>query len=295
MLNNSEWFIKTDSVRVLLRFIAQKTASEIRMAKKFKVKKKFTLTDKCIRTVLRIVLKKPQFINLNEKAGYPKRCILIANHRSASGPFTYRPFMDDMYMVTAAHQVCEGFRSRWNYLYHTFYRQKCQRPKVISFLLATILGPIIPVLYKYAGSIPLYFDQRVVISFKHCIQALEEDVPVAFFPENSNSGYFELIKEFNMGYLTLAKLWLKRHNEDIPIYTHHYANNPSRIVTGKPMYYSELAKTHTDKEINEIFREYMNSLNSIGKMGREGKEDEKEEAVSGRDIPSVLQSVSTPA
>jgi 1-acyl-sn-glycerol-3-phosphate acyltransferase len=236
------------------------------MGKKFKVKKKFTLTDKILRVLFRTVLKRPQFINLNENKELPKKCILIANHRSAAGPFTYRTFMSELFMVTAAHQMCEGYRSRWNYLYHTFYRKKCNRPRIVSFLLATILGSIIPMLYRFAGAVPIYFDKRIVITFKYCMQVLEEGLPLAFFPENSNEGYFEIIeKDLNMGYLTLARLYHKRHNEDLPIYTYHFASKPSRIIIGKPMYYNELAKSHTDEEINKMFREYMNSLNSVGK------------------------------
>jgi len=235
------------------------------MAKKFKVKKKFTLRDRFWWVPLKLVIKKPQFINLNETTELPKKCILLGNHRSAAGPFTYRTHMKELYMVIAAHQACEGYKSRWNYLYHTFYRKKCKRPKVPSFILATVLGFFLPPLYRFAGAIPVYFDKRVVTTYKYCIQALNENVPVAFFPENSDNGYFELVKEFNKGFLMLAKLYYQKHGEDLPIYTHHFASNPSRIITGKPMYYNELAKNHTDDEINEMFREYMNSLNAVGR------------------------------
>jgi len=234
------------------------------MSKKFKVKKKFTIRDKILRAILRTVLKRPPFINLNESP-FPERCILIANHRSAAGPFTYRTFMDELYMATAAHQMCENWISRWCYLYFVFYTKKCKRPKIVAFILATVLGTFIPMLYSFAGAIPIYFDHRIVSTYKYCIQALEENVPVSFFPEKSERGYFEIVKEFNMGFLTLAKLYYERHNEDLPIYTLHFASKPSRIIIGKPKYYGELAKTHTDEEINEIFREYMNSLNTVGR------------------------------
>jgi len=235
------------------------------MAKKFKVKKKFDIGDKCILALLKIVVKKPQFINLNENEELPKRCILIGNHRSAIGPFTYRVHMKGVFMVGSAHQVCENFRNRWNYLYHVFYRKKNNVPAIPAFIRSTLLGVFIGRLYKLAGALPIYFDSRLVLTFKYCLQVLEEDIPVAFFPENSDDGYFEIVKKFNMGFLLIAKLYYEKHNEDVPIYTHHFASNPDRIITGKPMYYSELAKTHTDEEICEIFREYMNSLNAIGR------------------------------
>ncbi|MDR2734200.1 MAG: hypothetical protein LBC99_06070 [Spirochaetota bacterium] len=235
------------------------------MARKFKVKKKFNLLDKIILAVLRLVLKRPEFINLNEVKEYPKRCILIGNHRSAKGPFTYRTFMEGVFMVGSAHQACENFRSRWNYLYHVFYRKKCNNPAPIAFIRATILGIPLRRLYDVCGALPIYFDHRLTRTFKYCLQVLEEDIPVAFFPENSDDGYFEIIKKFNGGFLTIAKLYYERHKEDVPIYTHHFGSNPDRIIIGKPMYYSELAKKHTDDEIVDMFREYMNSLSAVGK------------------------------
>jgi len=232
----------------------------------FKVKKKFSLVDKFLRVILKIAVKKPLFINLNENKELPPKCIIIGNHRSAVGPFTYRTHMPEVCMVAVAHQMCEKFKSRWNYLYYVFYQQKCKRSKLASFVLATVLGSISPVLYRFAGALPIYFDLRIAVTYKYCLRVLNENVPVTFFPENSDDGYFEIItQKFNMGYLKLAELYLRRYKEDIPIYTLHFASNPSRIVRGKPMYYGELAKTHTDEEINEIFREYMNSLNSVGR------------------------------
>jgi hypothetical protein len=263
--------------------VIAKTTVEMKMAKKFKVKKKFSLRDKCILAVLRVVIKKPQFINLNENKELPKRCILIGNHRSAVGPFTYRTHMENIFMVGSAHQVCENFRNRWNYLYHVFFRKKNNVPVIPAFIRATILGSVIGVLYDLAGALPIYFDGRIALTFKYCLQVLEEDVPVGFFPENSDEGYFEIIKKFNMGFLLLAKLYYQNHNEDVPIYTLHFGSNPDRIIIGKPMYYSELAKTHTDEEINEIFREYMNSLNGIGR----NPEPAAAESADGKEIVDI--------
>jgi thiaminase len=53
------------------------------------------------------------------------------------------------------------------------------------------------------------------------------------------------------------------------------------------MYYSELAKTHTDEEINEIFREYMNSLNAIG---RNPEPAAAEENTKGKEIANIERS-----
>jgi len=235
------------------------------MAKKFKVKKKFSLRDRFLLVILRLALKKPQFINLNEDKKLPGRCILIGNHRSAVGPFTYRTFMEGVFMVGSAHQACENFINRWKYLFFVFFRKKNNVPIIPAFIRATILGSFLGILYDLAGALPIYFDNRLVLTYKYCLQVLDENIPVAFFPENSDEGYFEIIKKFNPGFLLIAKLYLERRGVDLPIYTHHFASNPDRIITGKPMYYGELAKTHTDEEICEIFREYMNSLHEIGK------------------------------
>ena len=241
------------------------TKDKERMAKKFKVKKKFGPFDRFLRRLCWIVKKKPQIINLNEEA-LPKQCMMIGNHNGAGGPFTLRTFMKENFMSWGAHQMTEGFFSRRRYLYYIFYRQKLGYGKIRSWLFSLGFGIFSPLPYRAAGTIPIYYDARLRRTFEYSVQCIEQDVPVMIYPEDSNDGYKDVIEKFLPGFLQLSKIYYKKHGVDLPIYTVHYNRDPKKIVIGKPLCYRELAKKHSDVEILDIFMNYMNSLKDITEL-----------------------------
>ena len=239
------------------------------MEKKFKVKPKYGLTYRFLRMILRIVKRKPKFINLNEgeKTGkdLPKKCIIIGNHSGASGPINYRAFLKNRYMNWGAHEMCEGFISRKRYLYHVFYRQKLGYSKFRAFIMSYVFGWVSRWIYDLAGVIPTYQGPKLRKTFKYSLECLQKNISVMIFPEDSNDGYKEHIERLWPGFLHLAKMYFTRYNEDLPIYTLYYSKEPKVITIGKPMYLQELLKEHTQEEILKIFLDYMNSLGGISK------------------------------
>ena len=229
------------------------------MAKEFKVKKKLNFTDKLLLRVVLLIKRRPKVVNLNSE-GLPTRCILIGNHNKTGGPVNYSLCMAGKLMPWAAHQMTEGYRSRWRYAYHIFYRKKIKYGKLKSFILATLLAFFAPFAYNAVGIIPVYYDFRIFSTFKNSIKCLENDVPVFIFPENSDDGYKDYIDELHPGFLQLSKIYFDKHGVDLPIYTLHYNHKSKEIIIGKPMYYRKLTKEHSDNDIMKIFAGYMNSL-----------------------------------
>ncbi len=229
------------------------------MGKKFKVKAKNSFGDSILQGLGRFFKKKPQIINLNESE-IEKKSIMIGNHNGAGGAFSYRTFLDHRFMTWGAHPMCEGYNSRRKYLYHIFYRKKLHYSKFKSFLLSISFGLISKIVYGYAGIIPVYYDSRIRNTYKYSFQCLEKDVSVFVFPENSESGYKDTVEEFYAGFLQLSKLYYRKFQVDLPIYSLYYAKDPKTIIIGKPMYFQELLKENSEDEILEIFRNYMNSL-----------------------------------
>lgn len=227
--------------------------------KEFKVKTK----DNCIDCFLRkagLFFKKPaEIVNLNDH-DLETKCIMIGNHSGAGGPYTYRQSFSKKFMTWGAHQMCEGYRSRWKYLYYTFYQNKLHWGKIKSFIVATLFSVIAPIVYGYAGIIPIYYDNKIVSTLKYSLKCLDEDVSVFIFPEDSNDGYKEVIEKFYAGFLMVSKLYYKRYKVDLPIYTTYYSRKYRKIIIGKPMYFQEMLKTMDEEEILETFRNYLNSL-----------------------------------
>jgi len=227
----------------------------------FKTKTRDTAADSFFMGLVKVFKKMPRIIDLNGQAhSFPRRMILIGNHSAASGPLTYRLALKFRFMTWSMHMMMEGYKSRWNYLYHVFYRQKLGYSKFKSFVIATLFALISRICYKIAGTIPVYYDNRLITTFRNSLKCLEDNVSVFVFPENSNSGYLTKIEQFFPGFLHLSKIFYKKYGVDLPIYTLYYSKTAKKIVIGKPMYYGELSKENSDKDIIENFRKYLNSL-----------------------------------
>ena len=231
--------------------------------KKFKVKRKKNCFDRFMIGLFKLFKGKHKIVNLNQEP-LPEKCILLANHSNSGGPINYSMYFSGTMMMWGAHQMTENFKSRWNYSYHIFYRQKLGYGKFRSWIIATLLAIIAPLAYSVPGIIPVYYDMRVMQTFRNSIQCLNENKAVLIFPENSNEGYKDQLLEINPGFLELSKMYFKRCGIDLPIYPLRLDKKPKRIVIGKPLFYQELSKTFSDTEIIEIFRNSMNVLKSVG-------------------------------
>ncbi len=229
--------------------------------KKFKVKTKDNLFDKIFEKVGKLVKKRPTIINTNDH-DLEAKCIMVGNHSGASGAFVYRTFMDKRFMTWGAHPMCEGYISRYRYLNYTFYRKKLGYSKFKSFMLGWSFGLIAGLVYGYAGVVPIYYDMRFKKTIQYSFDCLEKDVSVFIFPENSNDGYKEHLDELFGGFLRLSRLYYKKYNVDLPIYTLRFIKAEQKIVIGKPYYYQELLKEKNDEEILEMFRNYLNELDA---------------------------------
>ncbi len=232
------------------------------MAKKFKVHTKENIGSRIIGPIARFFKKRPEIVNLSG-GELPEVCIMIGNHNGAGGAFNYRTYLKNRFMTWGAHQMCEGYISRFRYLKNVFYGRKLKYGKVRSFFCALLFALVSRIIYASAGMIPVYYDMRVYSTMKYSMECLKKDVAVFIFPEDSGDGYLEKPARLHSGFVQLSRLYHKMRGVDIPVYTILYQRKPKRIIIGKPMYVQELMKTHTVEETCDIFRQYMNGLDAL--------------------------------
>ncbi len=228
---------------------------------KYKFVKGTDLIGKILFGIIHIIRKRPKIISV-DGGKIPENSIFIGNHSGASGPMTYRTYLAPPYMMTwGAHQMCEGYRSRRRYLIDIFYGKKLGFGKVRAWVSGTLFAIVSKMIYKRAGIIPIYYDNRLKTTFELSLDALENGVSVLIFPEDSDVGYKEILeREFHPGYISFARLSAKHFGKEFPVNTFYYHKQKSVIILGKPHYISELSKTMNKQEINRYFRKYMMSL-----------------------------------
>lgn len=226
----------------------------------YKIKLKRGIFIRALKVFLRLFKKKPQIIV--KEGELESKAIYLSNHSGADGPLTYELYFPRLLTIWGAHEMFGNVKERWNYLYRVFYQQKLHWGKFRAFFVATLFAPISKRLYRGIGLIPTYSDGRFITSVKTSCRILDKDSPILIFPEDSSKGYLNPPESFNMGFVTMAKLYYKMRGEDLPVYTAYLINEKKRkIVVAPPIYVNKLiGEGKSEEEICDIALKTMQSL-----------------------------------
>lgn len=212
--------------------------------------------------ILKKIKKQPIIINLNDSIS--EQSIIISNHSAANGPLTLSLYFPREFRPWGIYHMCQGYKSRWKYLYHIFYQQKLGWGKFKSFIIATLFAMISGVVYRAMEVIPSYTDGRLKSSIKLSMEHLEQKKSVLIFPENSDTGYHKVLKYYNPGFVFLAEQFFKKHSVDVPVYTVYFSKTDNALIIDKPQYIKDLLDQGMDKkDIAEKFRIRTNELGEI--------------------------------
>lgn|SRR5690625_912523 len=225
-----------------------------------KIKNKHGFIFKIVMFFAKIFKRKPIIYNLNNDK-LSNNAIFISNHSAASGPLTISLFFPVFFLPWGTYEMTENYFRRWSYLYHIFYRKKIGYNKVLSLILATLFAIISKRLYKGMQLIPTYPDIRLRRTINNSIKVLEKDLSVLIFPEDSNSGYHEVLLKYNTGFVYLANSYYKKHKVDIPIYPMYFHKKSNSIIIGKKEFIKPLKDSGLNKEdIANYFKDITNNL-----------------------------------
>lgn len=216
---------------------------------------------KIIKTILKTFKKKPKLIYLDQLL--PNQAIYYSNHNGAAGPLTLSMYFPKYLVPWGAHPMTENYQNRWNYLYHIFYQQKLKYSKFKSFVLATLFGLISKALYNGVQLIPTYRDIRLRKSILLSMEHLNIGNNILIFPEDSEDGYDEQIKEFHAGFVYLAKKYYQEHQKHIPIIPVYYDKKSVEIRIGSSYTLNDFKDLKDRKEIANQLKEI---LNNIGRL-----------------------------
>lgn len=215
-----------------------------------------------LKSVLRAFKKRPRIIELGERKPQTP-ALYIANHSAANGPFTYELYFPYSFIPWGTYEMCGSYKERWNYLYHTFYRQKLGWKKLPAFVVASLFATISGMLYKGAELIPTYPDARFKRTLRKSMDALKTGRSVLVFPENSAAGYRDVLEQYHSGFVVLAQRYKKRTGRELPIYTVYYSGKDNVMVIDKPVSLASLQEDYnvTGRErIAEFFKDRTNVL-----------------------------------
>ena len=187
-----------------------------------------------VKHILRQIKPRVTVIDQNAGQGPLEPGIFLSNHSAATGPLMIELYMPYDHHPWGAHQMNGRIRSRFNYLYRVFYRQKKHMKKVPAFLLASVACLFSKMLYRGMGLISTYPDIRLKETMDKSIAYIEKGTSVVIYPENSARGYHEIIGQFLGGFTQLAKMYYQKHGRDLPVYSMYFHQPTSTMVISTP-------------------------------------------------------------
>lgn len=215
--------------------------------KEYKLKLKRGKLFELFKKFISIFKRKPKLINLSGEK-LKEKAIYLSNHAGAGGPLAYELYFPTRITNWGAHEMMGGYRSRWKYLYHVFYRQKLHWGRFRSFIVATLFAPISILCYRAIGLIPTYTDSRFYSTVKSSCRILDENSALLIFPEDSSKGYQEPPVSFYRGFVTMSRLYKNMRNEDVPVYVCYYSAKARSCVVSKPIYVNAMLESGMTQE-----------------------------------------------
>ena len=155
-----------------------------------------------------------------------------------------------------------NYKMRKAYLRDVLYIQKChKKPGFGTSLKASLLAVVSPLAYKGMRVMATYPDTRFTNTVRNSVKVLDAGYSVMIYPENSNEGYEDVLKEFYPGFVMLANVYFKHSGVDLPVYPVYYSVKKRILVIGKPLYVQAL--TNEGLSLEEICAKLCSEVNGL--------------------------------
>lgn len=213
---------------------------------------------RCLCKFLGLFIRKPRYVFFGEKITRPS--IILSNHVGKSAPLTYECHFKEPFRFWGAHEMNDGLGSVYKYMSEVFYHQKKHWPLFWARLFCIIAAPLVNIFYKGLRLISTYNDARAKTTINESINSLNNNESIIIFPENSDNGYFDELKELRPGFVLFAKTCLKR-GIDVPIYVFYFHKKKRMVIMDKPILASELLADGVDKA--EIAKKMCDKMNAL--------------------------------
>ena len=214
---------------------------------------------KCVSGILKLFFKKPRIINLSGEL--PNKAIYVANHSAMFGPLVYNLYLPATIAAWGAYPMLGNYKSRYKYLKDVYFIQKRHKSRFSATILAFFEAFFSPFFYRGMRVLPSYNDTRFITTIRKSMQMLDNDIGVIVYPEDSNDGYHELLTDFFAGFVELARYYLRKHREDVPIYPVYYHAKKKVMVIGEAQYLSDYINRGLNRK--EIAREFCKLVNNL--------------------------------
>ena len=165
--------------------------------------------------------------NLPEKA-----CVIVGNHSHMHGPICGEIYFPGKRRIWCTHQMTK-MKEVPAYAFEDFWSRKPKWTHWFYRILSYVIAPLAACISYNASTIPVYYDSRLLITFKQTVSALEEDANIIIFPECYDP-YNHIVYRFRDHFISVAKAYYKRTGRALDFVPLYIAPDLKKMYLGKP-------------------------------------------------------------
>ena len=211
------------------------------------MKKKKTFSYICFRVIRYLIWLFYPKITVEGTENLPEEpCVVVGNHTQMNGPICGELYFPGKRRIWCAHQMMD-IKEVSAYAFEDFWSGKPKWTHWFYRLLSYIIAPISVCLFNNAQTIPVYYDSRLLTTFKQTVSALQEDTNVIIFPECYDP-YNHIVNRFRDQFISIAKTYYKRTGKALPFVPLYIAPALKKIYIGKPIVFDPTAPIEQERQ-----------------------------------------------
>lgn len=163
-------------------------------------------------------------------------CVFICNHAGAFGPIdmcSFFPYRENCYSWLN-HDVMDPKLVPAYVRQDYWWKPGCWAEPILNVTLPYLAAAVLPPVLKSAPGIPVYHDQRVLLTMRKSLQHLKEGRYLIIFPEQP-SGYKSHHMWINTGFLNVAPMFHKLTGKALRFYPVHISPRDRTFTVAKPI------------------------------------------------------------
>ena len=175
-------------------------------------------------------------------------CVFVVNHAGAIGPLDMmtkfplrdrcRPWINNGMLERK--EVPAYVRQDYWWKPGSFFAPLWN--VTVPYIAALIMPPIL----KSVRHIPVYHDQRVMLTLRQSVREMQQDNYLIIFPEQP-SGWLSHHDWINTGWLRLGELWYRKSGRALKLYPVHLDYKKHVFQVAAPVWYDP-SKTFAEQE-----------------------------------------------
>lgn len=196
-----------------------------------------------LKKTIKFFLKKYKIEGLDNIPSKPS--ILVGNHAHAYGPLFAELFFPYNRQTWCSGEIM-NIKSAPSYMQKDFWGEKPKYSQWFYKILSYLFAPICVYAFKHASTIPVYKDNRGVITFKRTLESLHNGEHVIIFPENHIENN-NIVNSFEQNFIDIAKIYYKKYKKELNFVPFYISPKLKIVQFGKPIKFNSNANIENER------------------------------------------------